>query len=147
MTKAELMQLRSLNSEITMLKKQLKEIEETQDELYHETVRGSQREFPYLLHSIAVTSIADPQAAESRKEKIKGTKALIAQKIEQCDIEYRRLIRYINSIPDSLIRQIMTYRYINAYNWIQIARHIGGNNTPDSVRMAHNRFLAAEQSA
>ena len=48
---------------------------------------------------------------------------------------------YINDIDDSLVRQIFTLRYINGLEWRQVAVSIGGNNTADSVRMIHNRFL------
>lgn len=55
--------------------------------------------------------------------------------------EYNDMIIYINSIEDSSIRQIVYYRHFACMNWTQVARKIGGNNTPDSVRKAHDRFL------
>lgn len=66
---------------------------------------------------------------------------LIEAKIRQTVILYNQLNRYISSVPDSLMRQILSLRYVNGMNWTQVAMHIGGGNTPDSVRMAHDRFL------
>lgn len=55
--------------------------------------------------------------------------------------EYNDLLDYINSIEDSYIRQILYYRHVACMNWMQVARAIGGNNTSDGVRKAHDRFL------
>ena len=144
MTKKELSQLYYLNREIEMLKKQLSDLEDRQDDYICGTVKASSADYPYTLHSITVSGASDPQAAYNRRAEIRETKALILLKIEQCDIEYGRLIRYINGVDDSLMRQILTYRYINGFNWTQVAMHIGGGNTADSVRMMHNRHLTGK---
>ena len=141
MTKKELSQLYYLSREIDMLKKQLGDLEDRQDDYICGTVKASALDYPYTLHSITVSGASDPQAAYNRRAEIRETKALISLKIEQCDIEYGRLIRYINGVDDSLKRQILTYRYINGFNWTQVAMHIGGGNTADSVKKACYRFL------
>ena len=141
MTKKELSQLYYLNREIEMLKRQLSDLEDRQDGCICDTVKASSTDYPYTLHNITVSGTSDPQAAYNRRAEIRETKALISLKIEQRDIEYGRLIRYINGVDDSLIRQILTYRYINGFNWTQVAMHIGGGNTADSVKKACYRFL------
>ncbi|MCM1467870.1 MAG: hypothetical protein NC086_06945, partial [Alistipes sp.] len=63
------------------------------------------------------------------------------------DAEYRRQIQknkvlaFISTIDDSLMRQIIFYRDISNLPWEIVAQEIGGSNTPDSVRMLHNRFF------
>ena len=52
--------------------------------------------------------------------------------------------RYVENIDDSLIRQIIILRHVNGLTWEQVAASIGGNNTADSVRMMHDRFLRGE---
>ena len=76
---------------------------------------------------------------------IAGIKAVIESKKESCMKEYDRLARYITSIDNSFIRQILTYRYVNGFTWVQVAVNIGGGNTEDSVRKAHERFLAKQK--
>ena len=71
---------------------------------------------------------------------IADIKALIQLKIQEYWHEYNRLMRYINDIDDSLVRQIMTLRYINGMKWNAVADTIGGN-TDDSVRKMHDRYL------
>lgn len=82
----------------------------------------------------------------------KSDKTAIAAEIADCDTilasikqqeiaEYNRLVRYIASIDDCYIRQIIEKRFVELKSWPTVAREMGGNNTRDSVRMAVNRFL------
>ena len=52
-----------------------------------------------------------------------------------------KLIGYIQTIDDSLMRQIMYHRHVLCMKWNEVAMTIGGGNTEDSVRKAHDRFL------
>ena len=72
--------------------------------------------------------------------------AIISAKITQCLHERSRLERYIADIPDSLTRMIFTLRFINGLTWLQVALHVGGGNTADSVRMACNRYIDKENA-
>lgn len=72
---------------------------------------------------------------------IADLKALIELNIQKCWYELNRLNRYIQSVEDSFMRQVLTYRYVNGLSWDQVAFNIGGRNTGDGVRKAHNRFL------
>ena len=127
MTKKELSQLYYLNREIEIEKRKLEELETA--------ATSATAKITGLPHVGGVSKKTENYAiliAEQRE--------LVELKIKQSIIEYNRLNRYINSIDDSFIRQILTLRYVNRLSWNQIAHHIGGN-TADSVRMAHNRFL------
>ena len=73
--------------------------------------------------------------------RIEECKTIIAAKRAAAVEEYNRLCRFVDGIEDSLMRQIISLRYINGYNWMQVAMHIGGGNTPDGVRKAHDRFI------
>jgi hypothetical protein len=57
------------------------------------------------------------------------------------DAEQPGLDEYINAAPDAVTRLVMAMRYKSGYDWPRIAHLLGGENTPDSVRMIHNRFL------
>ena len=54
-----------------------------------------------------------------------------------------QLHRYINSIPDSLTRQIFRLRYAERKTWQQVANEVGGGNTADGGRMMHDRYLSS----
>lgn len=66
---------------------------------------------------------------------------LVENKIASLTTLYRQLTSEIEAIPDSYMRQILTLRYVSGMSWLQVAMRIGGGNTADSVRKAHDRFL------
>ncbi|MBS5794956.1 MAG: hypothetical protein KIC92_09465 [Clostridiales bacterium] len=61
---------------------------------------------------------------------------------QKCLDEVEQLTKFILNIEDVYIRKICTLKYIyGVKNWSKIALEIGGGNTPDGVRMAHNRYF------
>ena len=127
MTKKELSQLYWLNREIEQDQLRLAELEAAATSITP-TISG-------LPH---IAGISDKTALAAE---IADCRNIVEAKHKQCIAEYNRLIRYINSVDDSLMRQILTLRCINGLSWLQVAMHIGGGNTEDSVRMAFNRFV------
>lgn len=73
---------------------------------------------------------------------IADLKALLDLNLKKCFYEFNRLNRYIETVDDSQMRMILALRYVNGLSWRQIAFSIGGGNTEDGVRKAHDRFLA-----
>lgn len=125
MTAKELSQLYWLNREIEQEKQRLAELEAA--------ATNTASKITGLPH---VTGISDKTAIAAE---IADTRAVIKAKMDLCVVEYNRLNRYIASIDDSLMRQIMMLRYINGMTWNQVADHIGTNE--NAVKKAHSRFL------
>lgn len=48
---------------------------------------------------------------------------------------------FILRIDDSLIRRIVTFRFVDGMSWQGVANKIGGGNTDDSVRKAFIRYM------
>ena len=89
------------------------------------------------------SGISSPvQKIAEQREKIRE---IISAKLAEISFVEREILEYICSIDDSLMRQIMTHRHIELKSWLQVANAIGGNNTADSVRMAHDRYLKEHQ--
>lgn len=128
MTKKELSQLYWLNREIEEDKRKLEELRSASE--------GGTAKITGMPH---VTG--NGKSMENYAILIAEQSDMIDLKTKQTIIEYNRLNRYIAEVDDSLMRQILSLRYVNGLSWLQIALHIGGGNTADSVRMAHNRFL------
>ena len=132
MTKKELSQLYWLNREIEMDMERLRELESMASSPKAQKLDG-------MPHSSGYGDALARLVAE-----IVDLKAIIAAKQQQCIHERSRLERYIADIPDSLTRQIFTLRFVNGLTWYQVAMHIGGGNTEDSVRKTCDRYLAAQ---
>lgn len=134
MNKKQLSQIRYVKNEIEILRKQLAEIP---CRVTTDTVTGSDPYFPYTERTFTITGIDyddyHRQAQKLQRRLEKRAKQLV-QLVEDT-------YKYIENIDDSLIRQIITLRHLNGLTWEQVAARIGGNNTADSVRMMHDRFL------
>lgn len=133
MTIKELSQLYYLNREIERDKKRLAELKSKSYSVSGQNLSGMPGGGSFEGSSI-----------ERYVAEIVDLEAIISAKITQCLHERNRLERYIADIPDSLTRQIFTLRFINGLTWVQVAYHIGGYNTADSVRMTCNRYIAKE---
>lgn len=128
MTNKELSQLYYLNKEIKQLESKLMELETT---AYKAT--------PNLTGMPGSGKCSDKVGRYAAE--IADLKALINLNIKKCWHEKRRLERYIQSIDDSLIRQIFFLRYIELKKWEDVAASLGGNNTENSVKQIHSRYL------
>jgi len=62
--------------------------------------------------------------------------------LKKLDKEIKRLEEWIDSIPDSLMRQIMQLRYQNDLGWGEIGQELGYDRT--TVSKKHDAFLEAE---
>ncbi|RKJ49996.1 hypothetical protein D7Y09_14110 [bacterium 1XD42-1] len=127
MNKKELSQLYSLNKEIEQEKKRLADLEAAEAGIAV-NIKG--------LPHIGIVSDKTAIAAE-----IADCKAVIEAKAQACIAEYNRINRYIASIDNSSMRQVLTLRFVDGLSWNQVACGIGGRNTADSVRKACERFL------
>lgn len=128
MTLQEMSQLYYLNREIEMDKRRLQELEA-------KALPGAQV-LTGMPHGTGVVDKVGDCAAE-----IADLRGIIEAKHQQCLYERSRLERYISGIEDSLLRQVMTYRFISGLPWQQVAACVGGGNTGDGCRMAVKRYL------
>ncbi len=131
MNKKELSQLYWLNREIEEQQRRLAELE-TLATSCTSRITGMPR-------AQGVIDKLSKYAAE-----IADLRELIDLNIRKCFFELNRLNRFISTVDDSLIRQILSLRYVNGLTWRQIAFSVGGGNTEDSVRKAHDRFLSRQ---
>lgn len=73
-------------------------------------------------------------------------KKMILFKLEEVQIERRKLEYYISSIPDAKIRVYMQFRYMDGLSWVQVAHHAGNEVSDEGARIAVERFLKREKS-
>lgn len=128
MTNQELSQLYYLVKEIKLKRQQLEQL--------RTIAEGTTVELTGMPHGTGIKDKIGNVAAD-----IADIKAILELKIQEYYYQYNRLTRYIESIDDSLIRQIMTLRYIELKEWNDVADLVGGNNTEDSVKKRVYRYL------
>lgn len=93
----------------------------------------------------AVARIIELQEILTHKKALRSDCAMTIQaKQLLCLTERNKLERYINDLPDSLLRLIFTYRFVNGLTWYQVSEHIGMRTTEDSVKKMCYRYLAQQ---
>lgn len=101
--------------------------------------KGSYTRSPGLTGMPGTGELSDPTADRAMKEE--KMMARIQRLVTEQEREAERIMEWIETIEDPLIRVIMHARYIKGRSWTAIAMAIGGGNTPDGIRMMHNRYL------
>lgn len=93
-----------------------------------------------------VTRIIELQELIRRKKALRSDCAMAIQaKQILCLTERNRLERYIADLPDSLLRMVFTYRFVNGLPWAQVAESISFKATEDSVKKLCYRYLAEHE--
>lgn len=109
----------------------IKQIEsELNDAAVTDSTQGSQSEYPYVKHSVTISGVPDTDTHLAKKRRLSELKA------QKAEVE-----RFIENISDEQTRDMFKLRYIKGYELSKTAVEIGGDNTPDGVRMRINRYL------
>ena len=137
MTKHELSQLKHIQGEIDLLEKAIAKIDY---EYVTDSVKGSSKHFPFVEHSIMITG-ADVKGHDRKARRLK---AQLERRKEELLDKRVEIEEFINTIDDSLIRQMIALRYINGYEWEQVAAHMGCGYTAVYLRKCHERFMRKE---
>lgn len=146
-SKEILVQYADLQEEIKYLRKKIDSLQNEQakmeDKKKRSSVVGSSKDFPYTAHNIKTEGyigLTDVSASYLN--------ATINSEIRKLEDRYERLLHttndlldFIDSIDDSRIRMIITYRVVESYSWGEVADALGGGNTEDSARKAFDRFM------
>lgn len=127
MTQKELSQLYYLNREIEQLQAKIDEIE-TKAESTTKPITG-------MPNVPGITDRTGKYAIE-----LAHLKSVLEVNIKKCFYERDRLDAYIQSIPDSQMRMILSLRYINGLSWEQVAASIGGISA-EGAKKKNYRFI------
>lgn len=134
----QLKQYKALQREIETLNKAIVEMGEKGPEVSSDAV-SSAAEWPYSKHTVQVDGLDWSEYDRQMRAVLRKREAARARAAAQlAEIE-----EYIAGIEDSVMRQIIRYRYIDGLSWRQVAIRVGGGNTEDGVRKAQDRFLSA----
>ena len=73
-------------------------------------------------------------------KKIAWMRALLSERRMACLEELAMIYRYIDGIEDSVVRQVMTLRYVDGKTWQEVARGIGEHDE-QYPRRIHDAYL------
>jgi hypothetical protein len=134
MTRQDLNNFRYLKKEIEMLDNEIKNLGY---DTVSDTVRGSDREWPYTEHTITITGID----VEGHGVKAKRLQRRLERR--KADLQDKRLeiAESIEAVDDSVTRQAIVLKYVNGLSWTQVAAHVGGGNTAEGLRKRVHRFF------
>ena len=111
-TRKQIEQYLSLLREIAMLEDQIYDAENT-GEYAVDMVRGSAKDLPYAMHNITIKGYTSSHVPKLKKRKA----ALTA--------ECAAIESFIEALPDSIMRQLFAWRYINGKSLAETAQRVG----------------------
>lgn len=140
MTLRELNNLQYINAEIKTLEERIAEIRTRAEHITpnvqtYKNEAGEVCVLPNMGGGQSGDKLANDVCALIEEEN-----ALLEMKSNR-DAERKKLLRYINGIPDSHLRLIFFYRFYDGLTWNAVAQKIGGGNTEDSVKKQVYRNL------
>ncbi len=82
------------------------------------------------------------ELTKRREKMIKRREENLVEKIRSCTDLRDKAKKFIDSVDDSLTRQVLYCRYSKCMTWQQVAYAVGGRNTSDGVRKIAARYLS-----
>lgn len=135
MVKQDFEQYIDLLREIGKLEKKIISLEKRDGKMVFDTVQGSQAYVPFQQHVITVRGIQFTGFEVNQLTKILKERRAMAK------IQVKQIEQFINGIPDSLMRQIFTMRYVSEerYTWDKIGAELGYDES--TLRQKHDNYL------
>ena len=126
MTREELKQIYYLNKEVKMWQKEL-------DRLQCKSLAGGTN-----IDGMPRGNGTNDKVADMAIERME-IEEIINGKLAEIQVQRKRIMNYINSIDDSLLRQIMFLRNVSCMSWKQIANELGSNE--NCVKQIYSRHF------
>ncbi len=133
MTRQELKQVRYLKREIELLQEQIAAVEA---EIVTDKVTGSDPDHPWTERHYIIKGLPG-----ERNEKLLRLRDRLERRKSDLQDMRVEIFEWVESIDDSLLRQVIILRHVNGLGWRQVAREIGGGNTAESIRKLHDRYF------
>jgi hypothetical protein len=136
MTRQDLKQLRYLKREIRLIQEQIAAVEA---EIVTDKVTGSDPDHPWTERSFIIRGLPG-----ERNEKLLRLRGRLERRMNDLQDMRVEIFAWVESIDDSLLRQVIILRHVNGLSWRQVAREIGAGTTWDSLRKMHDRFIEGQ---
>lgn len=128
MTLKELSQCYDLKNEIEQLELKIKKLEDE--------ATDTSAKITGMPHSADIRDKIGETVAN-----LDAYKTKLIDRHKRYSIELIRLNDYISACPDSLTRQILTYRFVNGLSWNQVAASVGSSITCEAAKKIAYRYI------
>lgn len=128
MTREELNQIHNINKEIRMYQAELERLR-CQSFVKGQVLSG-------MPHNSGISDPTCNMATDMHELEL-----IIQGKLAEIQRQRKRIMQFINDVPNSEIRQVLFYKYISNMNWFRVASEMGEGYSADGVKMMHYRFL------
>lgn len=134
MTRQKLKQIRHLKREIELLEDQILNLEAG---IVTDKVRGSLPHHPWIETSFKITGFD----REELGQKMERLKRKMQRRVDDLLELREEILEFVESIDDSLLRQVIILRHVNGLTWDQVAAEVGGGNTGNTLQKMHDRYF------
>ena len=141
MDKSILSQYRASETIIQQTERQIKRLKEAKENVLSDTVSGSNPNFPYEPVTFRIEGYGS--AAYYNDAQIKELELLLTERRKIAADLRLRVEAWLNTLPPR-IQLIVHTKFVVGATWEEVARRVGGNSTPDGVRMEYSRFMEGE---
>lgn len=110
-----------------------------QQDVVHDIVTGSRKDFPYTKRHIHIEGMDNRQRSRIKKEE----RLLYERKKKAMEIK-QSAETMLNNMP-ARIQRIAKMKYFDNLSWEEIAVRMGRNATADSLRMEWQRYIKTKK--
>jgi hypothetical protein len=138
----DLSQYRAKANEINALRQKLDRLNAKKYEYGADSVSSSSSEAPYMKCIVTISGYGYDATNDYKKAELIQQ---IKESLKECEEKFYEIQAFINSIDDSMVRQIIEYKYIEGLTWLNIAMKMGSSNKSTPF-MIVERFFEKTQS-
>lgn len=135
-TKQALIEYNDLCAEVEDTERQLRRLIAAQNEVLHDSVKGSNPEYPYEPITFHISGIATNFTSSD----IERMKRILMERREAVKAKRFDVETWINTIPVRMQR-IVRLKFIEGLSWTDVAMRTGKNISGDGVRKEFWRFF------
>lgn len=135
-TKNVLMEYNDLCAQVVETEEQLKRLIAAESEVLHDSVKGSNPEYPYepiTFHIAGIARHVDNSAIKEMRHILTARRDAVVSK--RLEVEM-----WINTIPVRMQR-IIRMKFFDCLTWEDVANRMGRGVTGDAIRKEFNAFI------
>ena len=134
--KTSLAEYNDLCMQVVETEAQLERLIRAEKEILHDSVKGSNPEFPYEPMSFHIAGVGDKVTSED----IAKFRVILSERREAVKEKRLEVEAWINTIPVRMQR-IVRMKYFENMTWQEVAMRMGNNVGGDAIRKEFHSFI------